>query len=285
VRRRRAIARSHTVAMDGTTPLVDTPRTTWQDAVVELFWFGAKQTASCLFAGGFFLILLVSTKLPAWPLPRYDLILVAAVALQAILVATRIETLDELKTVCLFHALGFALEVFKTHPSVGSWSYPEAGYSKLFGVPLYSGFMYAAVASYMIQSWRWLDLRLENAPDARLTLALAAAIYVNFFTHHWLPDLRYALALALLVLLRRTSVLFTPRARRRRMPLALSFALIGSFVWLAENIATYFGAWLYPHQHGGWRVVHAGKISSWILLASITFVVVADLKHYRARRA
>jgi uncharacterized membrane protein YoaT (DUF817 family) len=250
----------------------------------EFLAFGLKQAASCLFAGGFFLVLVVSTWLPPGPLPRYDLILVAAIVLQVLLLATRLETLDELKTICLFHVLGFALEVFKTHPAIGSWSYPEPGYTKLFGVPLYSGFMYAAVASYMIQSWRWLDLELVRAPSPRLSALLAAAIYVNFFTHHWLPDLRWPLAAALVVLFARTTVRFTPWRVRCAMPLALSFVLIGFFVWLAENIATFFGAWLYPNQAAGWRVVHTGKIGSWILLASITFVVVADLKHYRARR-
>lgn len=250
----------------------------------EFLAFGLKQAASCLFAGGFFAILVVSTWLPPGPLPRYDLILVAALALQAVLVAARLETRDELKTICLFHALGFALEVFKTHPAIGSWSYPEPGWTKLFGVPLYSGFMYAAVASYMIQSWRHLDLELVHAPNARASALVAGAIYVNFFTHHWLPDLRWPLACVLVALFARTRVHFTPWRMRCSMPLALSFVLIGFFVWLAENIATYFGAWLYPNQHGGWRIVHAGKITSWILLASITFVVVADLKHYRAQR-
>lgn len=251
---------------------------------VEFLAFGVKQATSCLFAGGFFVILLVSTWLPPGPLPRYDLILVAVLVLQAVMIAARLETMDELKTICLFHVLGFALEVFKTHPAIGSWSYPEPGYTKVFGVPLYAGFMHAAVASYMIQSWRWLDLELVRAPNARLSAVVAAAIYLNFFTHHWMPDLRWPLAAALLVLFARTQVRFTPWRVRCAMPLALSFVLIGFFVWLAENIATFFGAWLYPNQHDGWRVVHAGKISSWILLASITFVVVADLKHYRKRR-
>lgn len=268
---------------------METLTTTTRDGALrrfatEFLAFGLKQAASCLFAGGFFLVLVVSTWLPPGPLPRYDLILVAAIVLQVLLLVTRLETLDELKTICLFHVLGFALEVFKTHPAIGSWSYPEPGYTKLFGVPLYSGFMYAAVASYMIQSWRWLDLELVRAPSPRLSALLAAAIYVNFFTHHWLPDLRWPLAAALVVLFARTTVRFTPWRVRCAMPLALSFVLIGFFVWLAENIATFFGAWLYPNQAAGWRVVHTGKIGSWILLASITFVVVADLKHYRARR-
>ncbi|UXI68284.1 DUF817 domain-containing protein [Tahibacter amnicola] len=255
-----------------------------REAVAEFLAFGLKEVASCLFAGGFFLVLVVSTQLPPLPIPRYDLILIAAIVLQILLVVSKLETLDELKTICLFHVLGFALEVFKTHPAIGSWSYPEPGYTKLFGVPLYSGFMYAAVASYMIQAWRWFGLELTRAPDARLSVLLAAGVYLNFFTHHWLPDLRWWLAAALALLFARTRVHFTPWRWRLSMPVPLSFCLIGFFIWVAENIATFYGAWMYPDQHAGWRVVHTGKISSWLLLASVTFVIVADLKHYRAKR-
>lgn len=90
---------------------------------------------------------------------RYDFILVCALGIQAIMLMFRLENWQEFRMICLFHVLGFLLEVFKTHPSIGSWSYPENGISKVFGVPLYSGFMYAAVASYMCQSWKLLHLR------------------------------------------------------------------------------------------------------------------------------
>ena len=62
------------------------------------------------------------------------------------------------------------------------------------------------------------------------------------------------------------------------MPVALSFALIGFFIWIAENIATFFGAWVYPMQAQHWTVVHPDKISSWTLLVIISFIIVAALK-------
>jgi uncharacterized membrane protein YoaT (DUF817 family) len=64
----------------------------------------------------------------------------------------RLETVDEAKAIALFHAIGFALEVFKTSAGIQSWAYPEFAYSKILGVPLFSGFMYAAVGSYIIQA-------------------------------------------------------------------------------------------------------------------------------------
>ena len=248
----------------------------------EFLAFGLKEARACVFAGSFFALLALSRHVPLGGLPRYDFILLGALALQAAMLATKLETRDELKAICVFHALGFALEAFKTQPAIGSWSYPEFGYSKVLGVPLYAGFMHAAVASYMVQAWRLLDLELVNAPSPRASALLAAAIYANFFTHHFIGDYRWWLAGALALLFRRTQVLFTPHRVRCRMPLLLSFVLIGFFVFLAENIGTFLHAWHYPDQAAGWRPVHHGKFSSWTLLVVLTFVIVADLKALKA---
>lgn len=251
----------------------------------EFLVFGLKEARACVFAGGFFLILLGSKLVPVPGVARYDLILALSLALQGILILTRIETWDEVKTLSLFHAFGLALELFKTHPAIGSWAYPEPGLFKIHGVPLYSGFMYAAVASYMTQAWRLFDLRLLRYPDHRLSAALAAAIFLNFFTHHFVTDFRWLLSLAVLVLFRRAWVGFTvlPDAPRRRMPLVLAFLLIGTFIWVAENLATWGGAWAYPDQRLGWRPVGLGKVHSWSLLVILSFVCVADLKHLKER--
>jgi uncharacterized membrane protein YoaT (DUF817 family) len=91
-------------------------------------------------------------------------------------------------------------------------------------------------------------------------------------------DLRWPLAACVLLLFRRTQVNFIVLKKERRMPLALSFLLIGFFIWIAENIATYFGAWQYPHQKRQWAIVGPTKISSWMLLVIISFIIVAALK-------
>ena len=54
------------------------------------------------------------------------------------------------------------------------------------------------------------------------------------------------------------------------------------FIWLAENISTFFGVWRYPNQIGAWATVHIGKWSSWSLLVIMTFTIVANLKHIKA---
>lgn len=256
-----------------------------RDFLYEFLAFGLKEARACVFAGGFFLILLASRHVHVPGLARYDLILFLSLGLQAILVGMRVETSDEVKTLTLFHGFGLLLELFKTHPSIRSWGYPEPGFFMVQGVPLYSGFMYAAVASYMTQAWRLFDLRILRYPDHRLSALLAAAIYLNFFTHHFGPDLRWPLSLAVLWVFRHTWVGFTVLSGgpRRRMPLALSFLLIGFFIWVAENAATWGGAWAYPDQRLGWRPVGLGKVHSWSLLVILSFVCVADLKHLKER--
>jgi uncharacterized membrane protein YoaT (DUF817 family) len=251
--------------------------------LIEFLLFGLKEARACLFPVAFFSLLLLSRHLPLFGLARYDFLCLAAVAVQIVLLATGFETWSEALVLCAFHALGLTLELFKTHPSIASWSYPEAGFLKIGTVPLYSGFMYAAVASYMCQAWRLLCLELTNYPRYRLSVPLALAVYLNFFTHHFIPDLRWPLIVAVIVVFWRTRVSFTPYKTRRSMPLVLSFFLIGFFVWIAENVSTFLGAWVYPQQRAAWQIVSMGIISSWSLLVIVSFILVAGLKHARLR--
>ena len=61
------------------------------------------------------------------------------------LLVCRIESRQEAYVLCLFHAIGLMLELFKKRPNVAAWSNPEAAYSKLGTVRL-SRF---TVASFM----------------------------------------------------------------------------------------------------------------------------------------
>ncbi len=243
--------------------------------------FARRQALSCLFPGFIFLTLALTRSLPPTPLPRYDLLLLLCLAMQGALWVSGLETTDEVKVIFLFHGIGLALELYKTH--IGAWQYPGSAWTKIGGVPLYSGFLYASVASYLCQAWRRFDLGLDGWPPLRRTLPLTLAVYGNFFTERVLPDGRWLLLALIVWTLRRTQAWFTVRGRRRRMPLLLSFGLIGGFVWAAENFATYYGAWRYPDQHGAWRMVQPAKIVSWDLLVIVSFVIVAQLKHVKEK--
>ncbi len=237
---------------------------------VQLVRFGWVQARCCAFAVALFGGMAVSKLLPPLPVPRYDLLLVYGVLLTAAGYLLGWETRREVAVVAACHVLGLAFEIVKVR--VGSWSYPEPGFAMIAGVPLYGGFMYAAVGSYVCRSWRLFGLSLTGYLP-RATAVPAVALYVNFLSHHWLPDLRLPLGALLLLATARTWVYFTVGELRHRMPLALAFALIGFFLWLAENIATYLGAWTYPSQLDGWEPVSLSKWLSWALLISVTFVI------------
>jgi uncharacterized membrane protein YoaT (DUF817 family) len=212
---------------------------------------------------------------------RYDAILLACLLIQYLLWRTKLETLDELKVIGVFHLLGLLLEIFKTQ--MGSWAYPETASLKISGVPLYSGFMYASVASFMIQCWRLMHLRLEFWHSRVVPWVLVLAIYVNFFSHHVLPDVRWVLMGLVVFVFWRTKIHLELRGMQYQMPLVLVFALLGWLIWVAENIATYFNAWQYPSQRGAWHMVDLSKLSSWCLLIIVSFIVVAALKDPVAR--
>src|SRR5690606_1751339 len=99
----------------------------------------------------------------AW-LTRYDFLTLAALAIQAGMIAFRLETWAEVRVILAFHAVGTAMEVFKT--SAGSWLYPEPSLLRIGEVPLFSGFMYAAVGSYIARVWRIFGLRFTHYPSA-----------------------------------------------------------------------------------------------------------------------
>ncbi|MFD1704771.1 DUF817 domain-containing protein [Methylopila henanensis] len=242
--------------------------------LAEFLIFGFKQAWAALF-GGVMLALLIVTKLvwqPDWWLARYDFLTLTALAVQAILLATKLESWREARVILLFHVVGTGMELFKTH--VGSWSYPEPSLLRIGGVPLFSGFMYAAVGSYIARVTRIFDLRYVHAPPNAWVLALGLAIYVNFFTHHYLPDIRPALFLCAALIWRRTRIIFTVDVAPRWMPLLLAAALTAFFIWIAENVGTATGAWLYPTQRV-WHMVSFGKFGAWFLLIVLSFALVS----------
>jgi uncharacterized membrane protein YoaT (DUF817 family) len=242
----------------------------------QLVRFAWVEAQCCLFAVLFFagLALVRLVPLPGDPA---DALLLWCLGVTFVLWLVRWETSREVAVIFGFHLVGLALELFKV--SQGSWSYPDTGWATIGGVPLYSGFMYAAVGSYVCQAWRRLDLRISGyRPWA--TACVAGLIYLNFFTSHVTLDVRVVLALALLVVTRRTWVHFTVGRSRYAMPLAVSFVLIGFFLWVAENAATLLRAWQYPSQESVWTLVHAAKLGSWSLLVVVSIVLVAAVKAY-----
>ena len=241
----------------------------------EFLRFGIKQGWACLF-GGLLLGLIVATRL-WYPhdalLARYDALVIACLLLQATLLLTGLETIAEAKVILVFHGVGTAMEVFKT--AMGSWDYPEASLFRIGHVPLFTGFMYAAVGSYLARAWRLFHFRFSCHPPLPALMVLSAAIYANFFADHWGVDLRFFLLAMAALLFRRTTIYFRVWTAYRRMPLLLGFCLVTLFIWFGENIGTAGRAWLYPNQVSGWAMVSPAKLTSWFLLMLISYTLVA----------
>ena len=250
-------------------------RSALRRAAYEFLWFGLKQGWACLF-GGAMLALILGTHL-LWPegapVARYDFLVIGALAIQAAMLALKLESWEEARVIFLFHVAGTVMELFKT--AHGSWIYPEESLLRIGAVPLFSGFMYAAVGSYIARVQRIFRIRVRRYPPLWTTWALGSAIYVNFFAHHWLPDVRLALFAATALLFGRTWFFFTADRRRRSMPILLGFFLVALFIWLAENLATFGRAWAYPGQADGWEMVGLEKLGSWFLLMIISVVLVS----------
>ena len=244
-------------------------------ATYEFLRFGIKQGWACLF-GGLLLGLLILTRL-AWPahcpVARYDALFVAALAIQALLLILRMETWGEARVILVFHVVGTVMEIHKT--SIGSWVYPEPNLLRIGGVPLFTGFMYAAVGSYIARVWRLFDFHFSRHPGLGAITALSVGIYLNFLTNHLGYDLRCGLIVVAFVLFGPSTVYFKVWHRHRAMPLLVGLMLVTLFIWIAENIGTLTGAWLYPNQVLRWSTVSLGKLSSWFLLMIVSYTLVA----------
>lgn len=271
----RATSLEHRVDAIAHRVLRDAPADGIRATLVEVAVFVLKQAWACIF-GASLLAVIIAARL--WypddaAVARNDALTLAAVVIQLAMLVFRLESGRELWVIVLFHLTGTVMELFKT--DVGSWSYAAEGILRIGGVPLFSGFMYAAVGSYMVRVYRLFDLGFARYPRRWMTAILASGIYLNFFTHHYWWDLRWVL-LAAVVLLWAPTVMHARVWRRTlRLPLLAVFAGVALFIYFAENIGTWAGAWMYPDQADGWQLVSPSKLVSWFLLMIISVVLVA----------
>ncbi len=251
---------------------------TWRERLItfsnEFLAFGIKQAWACLF-GGLLLAGIIGTTI--WypenaALARYDFLFLYALSIQIIFLLTKMEHLSEAIVILLFHIVGTVMEVYKT--DAGSWIYPEENFFRIGGVPLFSGFMYAAVGSYLARVMRIFDFTFTHYPRRLYTVLLAVAIYINFFTNRYGFDIRLILFGLSGLLYWRCFVHYHVFKWRHRMPMILGYFLVAMFIWFAENIGTITGTWLYPNQDKGWEMVSFSKMGSWYLLMLLSFVLV-----------
>ena len=191
------------------------------------------------------------------------------------MLACKLETWEEARVIFVFHAVGTAMEIFKT--SVGSWLYPELSLVRIGGVPLFSGLH--VCGHRLLHRALLAAVRFPlHAPSAAVGALAAGGRHLRQFLRPPLPARRAAALFALTALLfGRCWVHFKVWRVHRRMPLLLGFALVALFIWLAENIGTFTAAWMYPSQRLGWSLVSLGKLGAWFLLMIVSYALVALL--------
>ena len=134
---------------------------------LQFLRFGWLELVSCLFPACLFAALAIS-KYVDLTIARYDALLIYCLGLTLLFWLVRLETWREVAVIFGFHLIGLGLELFKVQ--VGSWQYPGDAVTKIAGVPLFAGFMYAAVGSYLCQAWRRFDLRVSGYRPIQTTI-------------------------------------------------------------------------------------------------------------------
>lgn len=252
--------------------------------IYEFWIFGLKQANASIF-GGFLLTIMVFTKYyyPLDFLHRYDFIFIAAILFQTFLLIFKLETKREVLVIIIFHFIATLMELFKTSDAIGSWYYPEEYTFGIMNVPLFTGFMYSAVGSYLARVWRIFEFEFTDYPQLIYTIILVTLIYINFFLHHFIWDFRWVILLLTIVLFKRTKIHFKVIKTHRNMPLLLGWFLVSLFIWFAENIATYANIWIYPNQKSEWNMVPIEKLTSWYLLMMLSFVLITCIKKIKIK--
>jgi uncharacterized membrane protein YoaT (DUF817 family) len=257
---------------------------------MHLFASLGKLTWLSISAAVFAILLLaafVVTYQLQWPilgLHRYDALLVYALLIQWILIYWKLETPREVLVIAVFHLMAMVMELFLTSPSIGSWHYGEPGVMRIANVPLFAGFMYSAVGSFLARGLRLLDISLSNMPAMWLLGILALLSYANFFVQHFWLDSRNVLFVFSVILFFRTRMQLRLNQHTIKLHFLPVLLFLAGLVWLAENIATYNNIWRYPSQVVNWHMVGLGKLGSWYLLLTLSLVLVLAVMGRRDRQ-
>ncbi len=217
--------------------------------------------------------LIMASKLvwqTGWVIHRYDALFVAALAIQATFLALGMEEVGR----------------GPGHPRLsrgrhgdgdlqgqdGILAYPEPAFFPILGVPLFR--LHVCLGRFL-HGPRHPHLRHALQPLSAVLAdgAVAVSIYANFYLHHYWIDIRWALFAATVLIYRRVWISFTTDRTTLAMPLVVAALLSAFFLWIAENIGTLTGTWVYPGKTG-WQMVRLSKFGSWYLLLYVSFVLV-----------
>jgi uncharacterized membrane protein YoaT (DUF817 family) len=246
----------------------------------QLRIFTLKQSRCALF-GGILLFFLILTKYidteAIFHLHRYDFLFLIAVLTQILMILFKLEDWKEVVVIATFHVAAMVMELYKTAPSVGAWAYPEPAILAIGTVPLFTGFLYSSVGSYIARAWRINEFRFENIPSRSALWIAATCIYANFFTDSMGTDVRYLILAYLIIIFWKTKLRARITDRVYAFHPLVTNAALAFFVWIAEQIGTFARAWIYPAQAAGWKPVSFHMFTSWYLLLIFSFVLITIL--------
>ncbi|MDD5152728.1 MAG: DUF817 family protein [Candidatus Pacebacteria bacterium] len=245
------------------------------NVLIEFGIFLKKQASSAIFGGLMLFFLLLSRVVAVPGFHRYDVLFVVAVLVQLVLIVTRLEHPKEILAIIIFHICAMLMEIWKTSPAVGSWSYPEPAFFAIATVPLFTGFMYSSVGSYIARSWRINNFRFVNLPKRLILILLGLTIYVNFFTNVLVQDARYLLFALAVVIFWKTKFYATITSRTFCIHPLVSNALFAGVIWLAEQAGTFSRAWIYADQSDVWTPVSFHYFTSWYMLLIFSFIIIS----------
>jgi uncharacterized membrane protein YoaT (DUF817 family) len=248
----------------------------------RLLRFGRTLAVSAVFPAVIFATLALTKHLDFGPVPRYDALFIAFVLLQLALILAKFEDWHDARIAVSFHLVGLGLELYKVN--VGAWTYPEEAFTKIHNVPLYSGFMYGSVAAFLSQLWKRMRFSLIHWPAPFAVALVGMGIYLHYFVSGYGAGMRSLLMLATGWLFARSRLEYSNSGERRSIPVLFVFSALGLFVWIAENLATYLGAWAYPYQLEHWQMVTLSKINAWFLLGIVSFILLAEQVRLRVAR-
>ena len=170
-----------------------------------LYNFFIQQAKAAIF-GGFLLFLIIATHF-YYPFHEsfhvFDFLFLSAVFFQICLLLLKKESKKEFLIIIIFHILAMIMEIFKTSSAIGAWNYTgvNSSFFRIGNVPLFTGFMYSAVGSYIVRSFEYLKLEFKPWPSSKALGIISFFIYTNFFSHHYIFDFRYFILFFIFLLL------------------------------------------------------------------------------------
>lgn len=204
----------------------------WEEAV----YFCLKQIRAGLLAGLLLLAFLIIPTTGILGIAQDDIVFGLAIGLQVWTVKSKLHNDAECKMLLLFYILGLILECFISSTSGINPSLPVS-WSSIHGVPLVNGFIYVALASYIMQAWRLFSIRIRYYPPYWMAIGLASVTYLYFISQTYVGEYTGYLAAGAVGLYAPSKIMFKSHQKERQAPLLFAALLVCLFTSFIQPIS------------------------------------------------